>query len=59
MAGAAGATAGGGGGKDNGPGGGLHPGHGGPGGGIKPRVASAFERDAADPVVETGGVGLR
>jgi hypothetical protein len=48
----------GGGGKDDGPGGGLHPGHGGPGGGVKPRAAAAFERDAADPVVETGGVGL-
>ncbi len=48
-----------GGGKDNGPGGGLHPGQGGPGGGgVNPRAASAFERDAADPVVETGGVGL-
>ena len=53
-----GGNGGGGGGKDNGPGGGLHPGHGGPGGGIKPRAASAFEYDAADPVVETGGIGL-
>ncbi|MFN8112574.1 MAG: hypothetical protein U0R51_05180 [Solirubrobacterales bacterium] len=51
----------GGGGKNNGPGGGVHAGGGGGngGGGIKPRAASAFERDAADPVIETGGVGLR
>jgi len=53
-----------GGGKDNGGGGGLHPGGGGKGGGgggIHPRLQRAMDRFAdlaADPVVETGGVGL-
>jgi uncharacterized membrane protein YgcG len=38
-------------------GGGLSPsGGGGGGGGIRPRLQTAFERDAADPVVESGGV---
>ncbi|MCB0876971.1 MAG: hypothetical protein R2718_05015 [Solirubrobacterales bacterium] len=46
------------GGGNAGPGGGLQPGKGGGGGGIRPRAASGFERDAADPVAETGGVGL-
>ncbi len=54
---------GGGGGKHHGGGGGggLNPGHGGGGdggGGLNPRVAASFERQAADPVIETGGVGL-
>ena len=47
------------GGKDGGGGGGggVSPGSGdGGGGGIRPRLQTAFERDAADPVVETGGV---
>ena len=47
------------GGKDGGGGGGggVSPGSGdGGGGGIRPRLQAAFERDAADPVVETGGV---
>jgi len=52
-------------GKDGGGGGGgggIHPGDGkdgGGGGGISPRRASQFEARAADPIVETGGVGLR
>jgi len=61
--------------EHKGPGGGVRPGGGGgesgaigPGrggddgdraGGLQPRLGAAFERDAADPVVETGGVGLR
>lgn len=48
-----------GGGKYDGPGGGVNAGKGGGGGGgIRPRAASAFDRDASDPVVETGGIGL-
>ena len=49
-----------GGGRSGGGGGGLNPSsgpRGGGGGGIKPRVEAAFERHAANPVVETGGVG--
>ncbi len=46
-------------GKGNG-GGGLHPGggKGDGGGGIQPRLMKTFEALAADPVIETGGVGL-
>jgi hypothetical protein len=41
------------------PGGGVKPGGGGGGGGgIRPRLERSFERHAADPVVETGGIGL-
>ena len=57
-AGGGGKNDGGSGGKNDGPGGGIQPGGGGGGGGIRPRAASIFERDAAHPVVETGGVGL-
>ena len=46
------------GGKNDGPRGGLSAGKGGGGGGIRARAASAFERDAEEPVIETGGVGL-
>lgn len=41
--------------------GGVRPGGGGGGGGnggLQPRIADRFEARAADPVVETGGVGL-
>ena len=50
-----------GGGGTRGGGGGLKPngGSGGGGGGIKPRAGASFERRAADPVVETGGIGVR
>jgi uncharacterized membrane protein YgcG len=57
---AGGDKAGGGGGGHDGGGGGVRPGGGsdGGGGGIRPRLERAFDRQAADPVVETGGVGV-
>jgi hypothetical protein len=48
-----------GGGNKSGSSGGIRPQGGGGSGGLQPRVAAGFERRAADPVVETGGVGLR
>ena len=50
-----------GGGKKGGGGGGIRPsdGSGDGGGGLQPRLERSFENRAADPVVETGGIGLR
>jgi hypothetical protein len=58
-----GGTGGGGGGNHHGGGGrndsgGIKPGGGSSGGGLSARQARAMYRDAAQPVVETGGVGL-
>ena len=50
------------GGKKGGGGGGIRPSGGGSGdggGGLQPRLERSFDKRAADPVVETGGVGLR